>query len=58
MKKTIVYNNIEVIRVEDEQTQYSSANEGEFILVQTIPLARLMLQARGIDVTVLNNYTE
>jgi hypothetical protein len=55
MKKTIIYNDTEVLRVEEEYSQYSSAQEGEYILVQTLPLAKQMLQARGINTDILNN---
>ena len=57
MKKTIVYNNVEVIRAEPETNQYSATSEGEYVLVQTIPLAKQMLQARGIDTSVLDLYS-
>jgi len=58
MNKVIVYNNTEVLRVEDEQPCFNPAKEGEFILVQTIPLAKLMLRVRNIDTTVLDSYNE
>jgi hypothetical protein len=58
MKKTVIYNDTEVVRVEPEQGQYSSVNEGEYMVVQTLPLVKLMLQARGIDTAVIDNYYE
>ena len=56
MRKLIVYNNIEVLRVEGEGAVYNATEEGEFTLVQTLPLAKQMLQARGIDTALLNAY--
>lgn len=58
MRKLIVYNNTEVLYVESEANIYNPTKEGEFILVQTLPLAKQMLQARGIDTSVFNLYTE
>lgn len=58
MKKTIVYNNTEVLRIEPESNQYSATNDGEFILVQTLPLAKQMLEARGINTSVINSFSE
>ena len=58
MRKLIVYNDTEVLYVESETSVYNSTKEGEFILVQTLPLAKKMLQARGIDISIFNLYTE
>jgi len=54
MKKTIIYNNTEVLRVESESDQYGATNEGEYVLVQTVSLAKQMLEARGINTSVLD----
>ena len=54
MKKTVIYNNSEVLRIEPEGGQYSAANEGEYIVVQTLPLVKQMLQARGINTAVID----
>jgi hypothetical protein len=58
MRKLIVYNDTEVLYVENEASIYNSTKEGEFILVQTLPLAKKMLQARGINTSIFNLYTE
>lgn len=58
MRKLIVYNNTKALYIENEGNQYNATKEGEFILVQTLPLAKQMLQARGIDTSVFNLYTE
>lgn len=58
MKKTIVYNNTEVLRIEPEANQYSATNDGEFILVQTLSLAKQMLEARGINTSVIDSFSE
>lgn len=58
MRKLIVYNDTEVLYVESETSVYNPTKEGEFILVQTLPLAKKMLQARGIDISIFNLYTE
>lgn len=49
MRKKIIYNNTEVIRIEDDNGVYTSTNAHEFMLVQTMPLAKKMLETRGID---------
>ena len=49
MRKKIIYNNTEVIRIEDDNEVYESMNADEYMLVQTMPLAKKMLEARGID---------
>lgn len=49
MRKKIIYNNTEVIRLEDDNEVYESTNSDEYMLVQTIPLAKIMLEARGIN---------
>lgn len=54
MKKTVIYNNSEVLRIEPESGQYSAVNEGEYIVVQTLPLVKQMLQARGINTAVID----
>lgn len=58
MKKTVVYNDTEVLRIEPENGQYNATNNGEYIVVQTLPLVKQMLQARGIDTSVIDLYTE
>lgn len=58
MRKLIVYNDTEVLYVESEANVYNPTKEGEYILVQTLPLAKQMLQARGIDTSIFNLYTE
>jgi hypothetical protein len=58
MKKTIVYNNTQVLRIEPETNQYSTTNDGEFILVQTLALAKQMLEARGINTSVIDSFSE
>lgn len=58
MCKLIVYNDTEVLYVESEANVYNPTKEGEYILVQTLPLAKQMLQARGIDTSIFNLYTE
>ena len=55
MRKLIVYNDNEVIYVGDEASVYNSTKEGEFILVQTLHLAKKMLQARGINTSIFNH---
>ena len=55
MRKLIVYNNTEVLYVENEASVYNPTKEGEFILVQTLPLAKKMLQARGINTSVFDH---
>ena len=49
MRKKIIYNNTEVIRIEDDNEVYNPMNADEYMLVQTMPLAKKMLVARGID---------
>lgn len=49
MRKKIIYNNTEVIRIEDDNKVYNPMNADEYMLVQTMPLAKKMLVARGID---------
>ena len=58
MKKTIYYNNTEVLRIEDEQSQYDPVVDGEFVLVQSLYLAEIMLSARGIGVVLIKNFVE
>lgn len=58
MRKLIVYNNTEALYITNEGGPYNATKEGEFILVQTLPLAKQMLQARGIDTSVFDLYTE
>ena len=55
MRKLIVYNDTEVLYVENEASVYNPTKEGEFILVQTLPLAKKMLQARGINTSVFDH---
>lgn len=58
MKMTVIYNDSEVLRAEPEHKQYSALNEGEYVVVQTIPLVKQMLQARGINTSILDYYSE
>jgi hypothetical protein len=58
MRKKVIYNTTEVLRIEPESGQYSSVDEGEYFIVQTLPLVKQMLQARGIDTSVIDNYSE
>jgi hypothetical protein len=58
MRKKVIYNATEVLRVEVAGDQYSVVNEGEYFIVQTLPLVKQMLQARGIDTSVIDNYSE
>jgi hypothetical protein len=58
MRKKIVYNTTDVLRIEPESNQYNSVNEGEYFIVQTLPLAKQMLQARGINTSVIDSYSE
>ena len=54
--KTIIYNNTEVLKIEDAQVFYESLPEGQYILVQTLELAEKMLAARGINVALIKNF--
>jgi hypothetical protein len=58
MRKKIIYNTTDVLRIEPESNQYNSVNEGEYFIVQTLPLAKQMLQARGINTSVIDSYSE
>ena len=58
MRKKIVYNTTDVLRIEPESNQYNTVNEGEYFIVQTLPLAKQMLQARGINTSVIDGYSE
>ena len=58
MRKKIIDNTTDVLRIEPESNQYNSVNEGEYFIVQTLPLAKQMLQARGINTSVIDGYSE
>ena len=58
MRKKIIYNTTDVLRIEPESNQYNSVNEGEYFIVQTLPLAKQMLQARGINTSLIDSYSE
>ncbi len=49
MRKKIIYSDIEVIRIEDDNGVYDATSPDEYMLVQTMPLAKKMLETRGID---------
>jgi hypothetical protein len=49
MRKKIIYSDTEVIRIEDDNGVYDAMSTDEYMLVQTMPLAKKMLETRGID---------
>jgi hypothetical protein len=58
MRKKVIYNTTEVLRIESESDQYNAVVEGEYFIVQTLPSVKQMLQARGIDTSVIDSYSE
>jgi len=58
MRKKVIYNDTAVIAIEPESSEYSTVEEGQYVVVQTLPLVKQMLQTRGIDTSLIDSYQE